>query len=64
MLKDATASFSDEEMHAALEVNIANYNPAEAVSYEDSITWPISSAESCRVRFAFSISYFLALLAR
>jgi ureidoacrylate peracid hydrolase len=25
MLKDATASFSDEEMHAALEVNVANY---------------------------------------
>ena len=25
MVKDATASYSDEEMHAALDVNIPNY---------------------------------------
>jgi ureidoacrylate peracid hydrolase len=28
MVKDATASYSDEEMHAALDVNIPNYATA------------------------------------
>jgi nicotinamidase-related amidase len=28
MVKDATASYSDKEMHAALEVNIPNYASA------------------------------------
>ena len=28
MVKDATADYSDEEMHAALEVNIPNYASA------------------------------------
>jgi hypothetical protein len=28
MVKDATASYSDEQMHAALEINIPNYASA------------------------------------
>jgi nicotinamidase-related amidase len=34
MVKDATASFSDEEMHAALEVNIPNYASAMVTTTE------------------------------
>src|SRR5262244_4665640 len=41
MVKDATASFSDEEMHAALEVNIPNY--ASAVVTTDQVVASISS---------------------
>ncbi len=28
MMKDATADYSDEEMHAALDINIPNYSSA------------------------------------
>jgi nicotinamidase-related amidase len=40
MLKDATASFSDEQMHAALDVNIPNYASAIVTTNEvvDSIS--------------------------
>jgi nicotinamidase-related amidase len=40
MVKDATASYSDEEMHAALDVNIPNYASAIATTTEiaDSIS--------------------------
>jgi ureidoacrylate peracid hydrolase len=32
MVKDATADYSDEEMHAALDINIPNYASAMATS--------------------------------
>ena len=40
MVKDATASYSDTEMHAALEVNIPNYATAVLLASEvvDAIT--------------------------
>ena len=40
MVKDATASYSDEEMHAALDINIPNYASAivTAVEVVDSIS--------------------------
>ena len=40
MVKDATADYSDEEMHAALEVNIPNYASASVTTDEvvDSIS--------------------------
>ncbi|MCI0388694.1 MAG: cysteine hydrolase [Acidobacteria bacterium] len=40
MVKDATASFSDEEMHAALDINIPNYASAIVTTKQvvDSIT--------------------------
>ena len=41
MVKDATASYSDKEMHAALEVNIPNY--ASAIVTTDEIVDSISS---------------------
>ena len=41
MVKDATADYSDREMHAALEVNIPNY--ASAVVNTDSIVDALSS---------------------
>src|SRR6201984_1980164 len=34
MVKDATADYSDEEMHAALEVNIPNYASAIVTTTE------------------------------
>ena len=34
MVKDATASFSDEEMHAALDINIPNYASAIVTTNE------------------------------
>ena len=34
MVKDATADYSDEEMHAALEVNIPNYANAIVTTNE------------------------------
>jgi nicotinamidase-related amidase len=34
MVKDATASYSDKEMHAALEVNIPNYATAIVTTNE------------------------------
>lgn len=34
MVKDATADYSDEEMHAALEVNIPNYASAMVTTSE------------------------------
>lgn len=40
MVKDATASYSDEEMHAALDVNIPNY--ASAIVTTDEIVDSIS----------------------
>ena len=41
MVKDATASYSDAEMHAALEVNIPNY--ATAVVTTDEVVQAILS---------------------
>ena len=40
MVKDATASYSDEEMHAALDINIPNYASAIVTTAEivDSIS--------------------------
>ena len=40
MVKDATADYSDEEMHAALDVNIPNYATAIVTTNEivDSIS--------------------------
>jgi nicotinamidase-related amidase len=40
MVKDATASYSDEEMHAALEINIPNY--ASAMVRTDEIVRSLS----------------------
>ena len=34
MVKDATADYSDEEMHAALDVNIPNYASAMVTTTE------------------------------
>jgi hypothetical protein len=34
MVKDATADYSDEEMHAALDVNIPNYASAVVTTNE------------------------------
>jgi ureidoacrylate peracid hydrolase len=34
VVKDATASYSDEEMHAALDVNIPNYASAIVTTVE------------------------------
>ena len=41
MVKDATADYSDEEMHAALAVNIPNY--ATAVATTDKVVHAISA---------------------
>ena len=41
MVKDATASYSDEQMRAALEINIPNY--ASAVVRTDEIVRSLSS---------------------
>jgi ureidoacrylate peracid hydrolase len=41
MAKDATADYSDEEVHAALDVNIPNY--AKAIVTTDEIVASISS---------------------
>ena len=41
MVKDATADYSDKELHAALEVNIPNY--ASAIVTTDEIVGSISS---------------------
>jgi ureidoacrylate peracid hydrolase len=34
MVKDATADYSDEEMHAALDVDIPNYGSAMVTTHE------------------------------
>jgi len=52
MVKDATTDYSDEEMHAALDVNIANYATAmvttkevvEALSFHLRLTQSASNA--------------------
>jgi len=44
MVKDATASYSDEEMHAALDINIPNY--ASAIVTTNEVVASISSLES------------------
>ena len=43
MVKDATASYSDEEMHAALDINIPNY--ASAIVTTNEVVDSISSLE-------------------
>jgi ureidoacrylate peracid hydrolase len=48
MVKDATASYSDKEMHAALEVNIPNY--ASAIVTTDEIVDSISSLSIVGIR--------------
>ena len=47
MVKDATASYSDDHMHAALEVNIPNY--ASAIVTADEIVVAISSLAGVEV---------------
>jgi ureidoacrylate peracid hydrolase len=42
VVKDATASYSDEEMHAALEINIPNY--ATAILSTEEIVDAISNS--------------------
>jgi len=44
VVKDATASYSDEHMHAALDVNIPNY--ASAVVTTNEVIDSISSLET------------------
>jgi len=44
MVKDATADYSDEEMHAALDVNIPNY--ASAILTTDEVVDLICSLET------------------
>jgi ureidoacrylate peracid hydrolase len=47
MVKDATASYSDKEMHAALDVNIPNY--AIAIVTTDEVVDSIASAQTSGV---------------
>jgi nicotinamidase-related amidase len=47
MVKDATADYSDKEMHAALEVNIPNY--ASAIVETEEIVRAISSVTRVEV---------------
>ena len=47
MVKDATADYSDEEMHAALEVNIPNY--ASAIVTTDEIVDLISALSTAGI---------------
>jgi len=47
VVKDATASYSDEHMHAALEVNIPNY--ASAIVTADEIVGAISPLAGAKV---------------
>jgi nicotinamidase-related amidase len=44
MIKDATADYSDEEMHAALDVNIPNY--ASAVVTTNEVVASLSSVQT------------------
>ena len=44
MVKDATADYSDEEMHAALDVNIPNY--ASAVVTTNEVVASLSSVQT------------------
>ena len=48
MVKDATADYSDEEMHAALDVNIPNYASAIVTTDQivDSLSSPLESVRS------------------
>jgi ureidoacrylate peracid hydrolase len=50
VVKDAIASYSDKEMHAALEVNIPNY--ASAIVTTDEIVDSISSLATAEIRAA------------
>ena len=50
MVKDATADYSDEEMHAALDVNILNYASAIVITNE------VVEALSFHVRLTHSTS--------
>jgi len=47
VVKDATATYSDEEMHAALEVNIPNY--ASAIVTTDEMVESISSLSAAEI---------------
>ena len=47
MVKDATADYSDKEMHAALDINIPNY--ASAIVTTDEIVDLISSAKTLEI---------------
>jgi len=48
MVKDATADYSDREMHAALEVNIPNYASAIVTTNEvvEALSFPVRLAQS------------------
>ena len=52
MVKDATASYSDKEMHAALDVNLPNY--ASAIVSTDEIVASISALEGFGARVEHS----------
>ena len=47
MVKDATADYSDEEMHAALDINIPNY--ASAIVTADEVVGAISALRTAAV---------------
>jgi len=49
MVKDATADYSDEEMHAALDVNLPNY--ASAILTTAEIVDSTSSLQTVRKKF-------------
>jgi ureidoacrylate peracid hydrolase len=46
MVRDATADYSDKEMHAALDVNITNY--ASAILTAEEIVEAISSLQGAK----------------
>jgi ureidoacrylate peracid hydrolase len=54
MVKDATADYSDEEMHAALDVNIPNY--ANAIVTTNEVVDSISSLKTLGISAQFASS--------
>jgi ureidoacrylate peracid hydrolase len=49
VVKDATADYSNEEMHAALEINIPNYG--SAIVTTDEVADSISFLNVLRIKF-------------
>jgi ureidoacrylate peracid hydrolase len=49
VLKDATADYSNEEMHSALEINIPNYG--SAIVTTDEVADSISFLNVLRIKF-------------
>ena len=48
MVKDATADYSEEEMHAALDINLPNY--ASAIVTTNEVIDSISSLETLGIK--------------